>query len=1290
MSPPQVVPITRVIRSFEPLDSERIVALEPELQPTVTGSWRKHPNLFTGRALGDVAFKSEQNERAGWLTARGRVMTAGVVAGLEVDLELTKRTVGTVDVWDPARLHVAPGFGLTATGEDVMIPGALSIALSSLTVLDPAWNPDLGLPALSILVLQPHVLQRIGHGDAQDPCQEDPSNDAFDDRQRVDACKLALVPWPADWQRPANGLRMRNLAASIIFEREAQLRPGEILPWESFGLAIGVMVLTGAGDFADAYVDRYAVVRAGGRPPRRSALLPRRGTGAPFPRVGTPDLRLRQARMQQLSEHLLSLKRPARPHRPDFSLPATGLPLTSSLRHLPPTGVLPSDALALRPTVNHFFPGSYVVDAVPLPLEQLDAVLKASAALAPYDLDGSDRVRVLVPVPQAVWERELLATEVVDPAFQAAIDHFVVLRGLRLYTLDSQSGLGSELGNPLAESALRAHTWLQYNPPVDPVEDPHALEAEEEEFDGPTDAETEDQRLKAFAIATEISAVQTLIRKVLTDNNTVLTQAERDRFPEVGNGVTRLNPPRMPLGPYIDWLTKRVETADDMIDFGFLRAQSDIYRVRQHMLGNEAASRLALSPALAEIVKGESAFTVRKQTIDFFGTLKNRTFPPDWGSAPNVVAPPPPPPVLAQTVAFAPRVMNLQLRSVTALSSLTASATVQTSSGALLSAAVSEPSVLPRVTSNPGTVTDATALPGSDYVFRTTSVAQRIKDPLSVEAYTFARANKREAVRQLAATIDPVQNPTGIGVNIGSVKVPGSIPHVGDAMIINGVATTVPNPVPAGLLFALVDYANHPSYLDRIITEEYRPTNLAASDESDVYAFAIRILDDTLQMYRSCEGVLANYRLVISRLSDQRDAMLALARRADTLKATVERDLDEKRHQVATARALLADEERRVSEVNTRRDLTIAQHVRFLAYVRPRAVEATLDMPVHVIEPQLADATLSCLADHGRTPVEIQGMVEVFRESPVGWFPAIADAMRRLDRLDAVRRAIRMAKLRAITRWQLGYTPWTWEPSPGPFFDSFGSVFTAQRRVVGDYRFRAASYNLDELESLAWEDAIQLSHQHLSLGDLIDGGHGRPDLGHTAAKELEDVGGIATCLFSRMSGVLPRIRLEWATRLSEYSGPVGLRNLSALPRWHELDYRDRHDLQQHVDWLFKQVGDAPEAVGLVNDLVRVCALLASHAPVEMLVSGQVHEAASATFGGAVTIAVDPAQVRIGMSVAIYTAPDRPTVRGFVENIVSGLATARISWSADQVQMIPNGSSVRFEHPIAGYAPFKLR
>ncbi|NJN83784.1 MAG: hypothetical protein HC802_16920 [Caldilineaceae bacterium] len=73
---------------------------------------------------------------------------------------------------------------------------------------------------------------------------------------------------------------------------------------------------------------------------------------------------------------------------------------------------------------------------------------------------------------------------------------------------------------------------------------------------------------------------------------------------------------------FVDFLDGKVRSANDTIDLSFLRVQTDIYRLRQQVLGADEATRLATSPVLAAIAKGESAYATRKDLQSFVAGLK--------------------------------------------------------------------------------------------------------------------------------------------------------------------------------------------------------------------------------------------------------------------------------------------------------------------------------------------------------------------------------------------------------------------------------------------------------------------------------------------------------------------------------------------------------------------------------------------------------------------------------------------------------------------------------------------
>ena len=100
-------------------------------------------------------------------------------------------------------------------------------------------------------------------------------------------------------------------------------------------------------------------------------------------------------------------------------------------------------------------------------------------------------------------------------------------------------------------------------------------------------------------------------------------------------------------------------------------------------------------------------------------------------------------------------------------------------------------------------------------------------------------------------------------------------------------------------------------------------------------------------------------------------------------------------------------------------------------------------------------------------------------------------------------------------------------------------------------------------------------------------------------------------------------------------------------------------------------------MGLINDLVRVCILLASHAPVNQIIAGTLHEAVTVKPGGLVKIAVDPTVVRIGMPVAIYREQE-VVAHAVVSDLIGGLASAQVVKTVQAAVQLDKGMRVQFD------------
>jgi hypothetical protein len=209
-----------------------------------------------------------------------------------------------------------------------------------------------------------------------------------------------------------------------------------------------------ASDWTPLFLDRASVVRSGGR-----ARYGRMGGAADSLGIHWRLPALWQARFEQLAEQIAAAGDPA----PDAAT------LAADYVRLPPFGLLPAHVVDLDTLSSAFFPANFTLDAAPLPSEQLDAALAEAASLAPLDLALGERVRLLVPVPQSVFEPRLLIREVIDPEFATTLAAFQLQRSRALGARQGLRTRASVLARAISGKALTV-------PAI--ADDPEALEAE--------------------------------------------------------------------------------------------------------------------------------------------------------------------------------------------------------------------------------------------------------------------------------------------------------------------------------------------------------------------------------------------------------------------------------------------------------------------------------------------------------------------------------------------------------------------------------------------------------------------------------------------------------------------------------------------------------------------------------------------------------------------------------------------------------------------------------------------
>ena len=250
-----------------PVGGESLAGTEPQLLQQVDPGWRTRLNLYTGRALTATALDGEQTYRGGLLATLGQSVTAGTVTGLA----LTMDTGGV----EPA-FSISPGYGISASGQDVALNSPLKTRLSTLPVVDVLTGETLVDPVTDnpvmfhqfvtqrgnsdfagILILQPVIAQVSGvqldtgtppiivSGNLGASCDQDPAEYGFEDWQIADAVRLVYLPWPASAALklpPRNPpATWRNRLAYTVFEAEALLGPDDAFPWSMLGVPVALI-----------------------------------------------------------------------------------------------------------------------------------------------------------------------------------------------------------------------------------------------------------------------------------------------------------------------------------------------------------------------------------------------------------------------------------------------------------------------------------------------------------------------------------------------------------------------------------------------------------------------------------------------------------------------------------------------------------------------------------------------------------------------------------------------------------------------------------------------------------------------------------------------------------------------------------------------------------------------------------------------------------------------------------------------------------------------------------------
>ena len=720
-----------------------------------------------------------------------------------------------------------------------------------------------------------------------------------------------------------------------------------------------------------------------------------------------------------------------------------------------------------------------------------------------------------------------------------------------------------------------------------------------------------------------------------------LSEQEVARLDEIG------------IEEYVEFLEHKVDLANDRVEFGFLRLRTDMYRVRQMMLGNEAGTKLATSPALAEIAKGDSAVATKNELSNFYQRIK-QVKPKNGGSDGGGDIP-----LTNGPAGVAGHV------AISREGSLSRGGTFF--SGELSGRDLTGPS-------RPGGVVDRDTV-----LRRRDPVLERVQDPEMSFAAMFEKETSSGALFKAASTqevgeqnpvIGKVQNFNNVTVGERLEESSANVSYmaglaVKGELIADLLETDisiddlkVPGVASNNELLTFADIRADQTILSEITAGTYDP--VASDDESGFFNAGIKALESVVSVLRLLEGRVQSYRRAISRCRDSLKVIQGELSRTDQRLKTLGDELAESRHDVSVARALKTEEQARIDALNDKRDKLLETQVPFLLFRRPRTVDTRLESPVHAVNPDLSEQPLPlCDLSEVETPEALAAMLDLVRDGPMKWFVAVNLILPHLSRLSDLHVTLSSAKSRAQSKITVHPFLKMNFQVPDALLQGMGSAVQQSQKRVQAERSKTRAIDLEGFQRFGWQEAVKRVPEVVSLGDLIDGNHGRMGASLRAAREMEMITHVATCLYSSFSQVPAGIRLDWAERLSQFDQPVNLRNLYSLPRFGELDFIERHTMQRLADWLYGRVfSTSSEAWNTMSDLIRVALLTASHAPVNQLIAGTLPEPVVVRPGSFVNVIADLTRVRVGMAVSMVSG-GTAMARGRVADISGGQVRAEM-------------------------------
>jgi hypothetical protein len=759
-----------------------------------------------------------------------------------------------------------------------------------------------------------------------------------------------------------------------------------------------------------------------------------------------------------------------------------------------------------------------------------------------------------------------------------------------------------------------------------------------------------------------------------------------------GNGLQAL----------ITSLNARINGANDLLDTGFLTAQTDLYRYRQNVLGSVAASTLATSPILANIATGDTSSATAANLQGYLNTILPASNPSTV--SPSATAPASASPVNFQSFASRLRVgttvfssvlqsapsapavtKSLRTEAVTRIVNKTPSTPTNGTfpvnspvvnktlpdigiagvGAARIGSANLESIVLKAVnftsptriiipnetvTATAEDITSQSPLPGAQLNLRTLTIAQRLQQSPSQEAMFYSIANRLnflQSLQTLASDLNLVVDDLSILVDDTS-GTPAA-----------ATATTPPGAIPTkSYTFFQFRTDTQGTTVAPAIQQPYLSNDLS---EASLFSVGIRVLEQHTMLLRAIEGRVQQYSDFVAQCQMALSNMQSDIQQGQTYLSQRNNHLLQTRQNVAFTAALLSDETALVVSTNAQRTQILTTQVQIVAYTRARTLAATDTAPSRQLLPaNITNPVPACLQQTVSVPPELREIIGQLREAPVNWIPAAASLVVKLQRPVLLQQLALDVQSRAILMMQSTLLPSSAQGEAGVYASAIARVYSANQTISRSFQVQRASFQLASLTSMSWSLQVYNVQNNAALNDLISSQGVPTEVSNAVARIIQQVSSVSTCLYTRVSAADPINRLAWANYLTTSGASVALQSLAILPGWNGLNYTDRQQMQLLVDWLFQQIDTInAQATAFMSDVVRTAILLASDVPLDNIIPGAVIQRVLPTIGGLVTLNLSSDRIAAGMVVNLYSAGNL-AARAVVSDLDSRTVSATVT------------------------------